>query len=546
MNGSPIGANPHPVPPHSPVSVSLPGPEATCVDIEELRPPLLQGRWIEELPDKSRRSKQEVPTETEITHLATELATTIKNQRNRGHDSDASSPVALDCDDEQQYHPDECLIGVRSEHERDPDSTCDKISHDESTDMMERFARPQSMQNQASIQSPATSYIRQIQPVVVRNALATITISPVDVLAGNPFTISVPDTQSSDSSPWGWFIPSLPEITMRSAVSLLTTWCSGIIPVAMIGSCVGAGSSQCIEDAELSTFDARLEKSPKANTCVSDTHASCRHSAMLCHNPVLLSSDTSLPPSHIQDQADVGGGQQSSSKVKEANSSAGHKGGPTAERLAGVVSSAGQSTFQYLTCTVAPATVDFASKSVTVATTFLTSHVQAIPRFPDLFGGTHGAPSSRSASQGDLHDGRECTRNSAETSSPDGEPTGRSSRLCIPMPTNPVINNLQDKSKPKGSPGGRHRPLYSISSLEQLDPEIRRELEEKGFVSLGAKSAELHWWDPRRCGLPKYVLCSGFRRPRPCTLILLTILAMCITCKSFNCICRSSQCHLGS
>ncbi|KAG0025593.1 hypothetical protein BGZ81_007022 [Podila clonocystis] len=71
------------------------------------------------------------------------------------------------------------------------------------------------------------------------------------------------------------------------------------------------------------------------------------------------------------------------------------------------------------------------------------------------------------------------------------------------------------------------RPLQTIPGPEGLDPEVRRELEAQDFAALrfrdGAAQRWRNWWDPRRYGLPRYILFDEFRRPRMCTVVLLVV-----------------------
>ncbi|KAG0025229.1 hypothetical protein BGZ82_010147 [Podila clonocystis] len=71
------------------------------------------------------------------------------------------------------------------------------------------------------------------------------------------------------------------------------------------------------------------------------------------------------------------------------------------------------------------------------------------------------------------------------------------------------------------------RPLQAIPGPEGLDPEVRRELEAQDFAALrfrdGTTQGWRNWWDPRRYGLPRYILFDEFRRPRMCTVVLVVV-----------------------
>ncbi|KAH7048742.1 hypothetical protein BKA57DRAFT_462234 [Linnemannia elongata] len=79
----------------------------------------------------------------------------------------------------------------------------------------------------------------------------------------------------------------------------------------------------------------------------------------------------------------------------------------------------------------------------------------------------------------------------------------------------------------------RRTTLQTIPGPEGLDPETRRRLEAQGLAALGLRDESAgqgwrNWWDPRRYGLPKYIICHQIRTPRPCTTILFLILIVCI------------------
>ncbi|KAF9391534.1 hypothetical protein CPC16_004184 [Podila verticillata] len=74
------------------------------------------------------------------------------------------------------------------------------------------------------------------------------------------------------------------------------------------------------------------------------------------------------------------------------------------------------------------------------------------------------------------------------------------------------------------------RPLQTVPGPEGLDPEVRRELEAQDFAALRLcdeteDRAWRNWWDPRRYGLPRYVLFDELRRPRMCTVVVLVVVA---------------------
>ncbi|KAF9372691.1 hypothetical protein CPB97_001068 [Podila verticillata] len=72
------------------------------------------------------------------------------------------------------------------------------------------------------------------------------------------------------------------------------------------------------------------------------------------------------------------------------------------------------------------------------------------------------------------------------------------------------------------------RPLQTVPGPEGLDPEVRRELEAQDFAALRLRDetedrAWRTWWDPRRYGLPRYVLFDELRRPKMCTVVVLVV-----------------------
>ncbi|KAG0213401.1 hypothetical protein BGX33_002917 [Mortierella sp. NVP41] len=74
--------------------------------------------------------------------------------------------------------------------------------------------------------------------------------------------------------------------------------------------------------------------------------------------------------------------------------------------------------------------------------------------------------------------------------------------------------------------------LQAIPGPDGLDPETRRRLEAQGLSALGLRDENAgdswrNWWDPRRYGFKKYIICHQIRTPRPCTTILFLILIVC-------------------
>ncbi|KAF9357198.1 hypothetical protein BGX26_004071 [Mortierella sp. AD094] len=251
----------------------------------------------------------------------------------------------------------------------------------------------------------------------------------------------------------------------------------------------------------------------------------------------------------------------------------GVSGVATVERLAGLVLSTGHATLGYLTDTVAPVTMDIAQRGANSTMDFFSKRLHTVPR---LFGGafgaersTHETKTSSFSNQDQLiyaNDGEcgirfeneremsnDCEINYQKSKSAPNLTAGcqqqyasefhqnRQRRSTDPtvvtmLGDNTVIPSRVQKTQ-HGKKSSRHRrqryPLQALPGPENLDPEIRRQLEVEGLSSLGLVDemearAMRSYWDPRRYGLPKYIIFNQFRTPRPCTLILLMILIVCI------------------
>ncbi|KAG0005705.1 hypothetical protein BGZ79_002624 [Entomortierella chlamydospora] len=239
----------------------------------------------------------------------------------------------------------------------------------------------------------------------------------------------------------------------------------------------------------------------------------------------------------------------------------------TMERLAGLVLSTGHATLGYLTDTVAPATMDIAQRGASSTMDFFSTRLHTVPR---LFGGdTHETNNFSTSNQDQLtyaSDGEssirfenergmsnDCEINRQRSRSAPNLITGlqeqyasgphqdRQRRSTDPTISTMFGNNTVVPSRvhntQHGKKSSRHRrqryPLQTLPGPEGLDPEIRRQLEAEGLSSLGLVDerearAMRSCWDPRRYGLPKYIIFNQFRTPRPCTTILLMILIVCI------------------
>ena len=453
-----------------------------------------------------------------------------------------------------------CLEEGRSEGKGDP-CLAIKIRIDEGTEVMKvkEPTRSQSGRSQGSTQSLVIGHIGQVQPVVIECTL-TAAVNPGVVLE-EPLAATSPDMASFQSD-WSWILQAL-----------FSKWCSG----DNLTSGVLPGQPKSTVDAEAPVLDTQSRETLEGATVLdAPNDAPCKPSIMFCRDSPRASLRNSFLSDHIQTRVDEGGDQQSCFQLEDVNPCVDKRGGHAAGRLAGLVLSAGQSTLQYLTATVAPATMSLAHKGANSTMTFL-SHIHAVPCFSSLAGSGGEDSSSQPANQSEStsRHGIQHLEPSIQKSDHEIQEQGpksafdiistignsiwsmvgtnpvpaaaayhdKVSHLCIPIATiSPVA-----RSKRNSTQRDRHRPLYTVPSLEHLDPEIRHQLEVKGFVSLGApkSSKERQWWDPRRYGLPKYICCGGFRKPRPCTLVLLAILTMCITCKSFDGSCTLCHCTLG-
>ncbi|KAF9362837.1 hypothetical protein BGX34_005413 [Mortierella sp. NVP85] len=430
-----------------------------------------------------------------------------------------------------------CLEEGRCEGKGDP-CLAIKIRIDEGTEVMKVEGR-----SQGSTQSQVVGHIGQVQPIDIEGTFAA-TANPGVVLE-EPLAATSPDMASFQSD-WSWILQAL-----------FSKWCSGVNPTA------GAlpGHPKSTEGAGAPVLDIQSRETLEG---AASNDAPRKPSIMFCR-------DSPLVP---QTRVDEGGDQQSCFQVEAVNPCVDKKGGHAAGRLAGLVLSAGQSTLQYLTATVAPATMSLAHKGVNSTMTFL-SHIHAVPCFSSLAGSGGEDSSSQPANQSASTSRHGAMKSAAEGSTGIQHPElsiqkgdreiqeqgpkfgldiistignsvwsmvgtnpvpaaaayhDKAAHLCIPIATISPVARSQAKSKRNSIQRDRHRPLYTVPSLEQLDPEIRRQLEVKGFVSLDAikSSKERQWWNPRRYGLPKYICCGEFRKPRPCTLVLLAILTMCI------------------
>ncbi|KAF9149358.1 hypothetical protein BG015_008842 [Linnemannia schmuckeri] len=244
----------------------------------------------------------------------------------------------------------------------------------------------------------------------------------------------------------------------------------------------------------------------------------------------------------------------------------------TAERLASLVMSTGQATLGYVKDAVVPTAIHLAHRSASSTIGFLTSHIpdpssvpSMLPRFlGDMITGRQGATNehgtnhqgaggtperrwsrsttdsrglgdrmSRSASE--LVNTRPSlpeavyhrTRRSSHLSSSSTSPS--KTRTSITTPAT-ISTALMPTNRLKRA---RRSTLQTIPGPEGLDPETRRRLEAQGLAALGLRDESAgqgwrSWWDPRRYGLPKYIICHEIRTPRPCTTILLLILIVCI------------------
>ncbi|KAG0294277.1 hypothetical protein BGZ96_001496 [Linnemannia gamsii] len=251
----------------------------------------------------------------------------------------------------------------------------------------------------------------------------------------------------------------------------------------------------------------------------------------------------------------------------------------TAERLAGLAMSTGQATLDYVKDTIAPSAIHLAHRSASSTIGFLTSHIPGpstvpsmLPRFlGDVINGRQGTSTNnpgtnhpgpgvggsgvperrRSHSTMDgLGLGDRMSRSAPSlTNTKTGEPVipaavfqrstnppstslskTRVATLVTTAPPATTSAAMMTTNQPRRA---RRTTLQTIPGPEGLNPETRRQLETQGLAALGlrAESADQgwrNWWDPRRYGLPKYIICHHIRTPRPCTTILFLILIVCI------------------
>ncbi|KAG9065670.1 hypothetical protein KI688_001959 [Linnemannia hyalina] len=244
----------------------------------------------------------------------------------------------------------------------------------------------------------------------------------------------------------------------------------------------------------------------------------------------------------------------------------------TAKRLAGLVMSTSQATLGYVKDTVAPQAIHLAHRSASSTIGFLTSHIPGPSTVPsmlprllgDVITGRQGAnndhsdgtksPGGGGTSEGrrsrSTMDGRglsdRISRSASElVNTRTGEPslpeavyhrTRRSTDPSISKTktstTTPITTStaMTTTNQPRRA---RRTTVQTIPGPEGLDPETRRRLEAQGFAALGLRDESAgqgwrNWWDPRRYGLPKYIICHQIRTPRPCTTILFLIMIFCI------------------
>ncbi|KAF9292843.1 hypothetical protein BGZ88_006060 [Linnemannia elongata] len=236
----------------------------------------------------------------------------------------------------------------------------------------------------------------------------------------------------------------------------------------------------------------------------------------------------------------------------------------TAKRLAGLVMSTGQATLGYVKETVAPQAIHLAHRSASSTIGFLTSHIpgpstvpEMLPRFLDdvvtgrlrahndhVDGTTHpggGGASERRRSRSTMDDrglGDRMSRSAPElVNARTGEPS-LPEAVYNRMRRSTELSTSKTKTSTAMTTANRPRrarrtTLQTIPGPEGLDPETRRRLEAQGLAALGLRDESAgqgwrNWWDPRRYGLPKYIICHQIRTPRPCTTILFLILIVCI------------------
>ncbi|GJJ76609.1 hypothetical protein EMPS_08968 [Entomortierella parvispora] len=233
-------------------------------------------------------------------------------------------------------------------------------------------------------------------------------------------------------------------------------------------------------------------------------------------------------------------------------------------RISTFAVSSGKAAFGYLTESVVPTTVDLAHRSATTTLEAINAGLQ-LPgiilqhtSLPRLFHHRHHHPSQSPGLHLPLSPSGE-VRHSLYGSSAHSHSASAPEMPCLSTggcegdgPDTPEPAHLRDHRRSTTDPGAfvqnlterprpqprrkRRYPLQTIPGPDGLDPQIRRELEAQGLASLGLRDGTegrnwRNWWDPRRYGLPKYVVCHELRTPRPCTIILLMILVICIVCK---------------
>ncbi|KAK3819784.1 MAG: hypothetical protein J3Q66DRAFT_335512 [Benniella sp.] len=262
---------------------------------------------------------------------------------------------------------DSCLEEGRCEVKGDPCFAI-KIRIDEGTEVMKAKGpkRSQSGRSQGSTQSLVIGPIGQVQPVAIEGTFAAA--ANPGVVLEEPLATTSPDMASFQSD-WSWILQAL-----------FSKWYSGVNLTA------GAlpGQPKSTEDAGAPVLDTQSRETLEGAILLdASSNAPRKPSIMFCRDSPLAS----------QTRIDEGGEQQSCFQVDDVNPCVDKKGGHAAGRLAGLVLSAGQSTLQYLTATVAPTTMSLAHKGMSSTMTFL-SHIHAVPCFSSLTGsGGEDSPS---------------------------------------------------------------------------------------------------------------------------------------------------------
>lgn len=253
-----------------------------------------------------------------------------------------------------------------------------------------------------------------------------------------------------------------------------------------------------------------------------------------------------------------------------------HRVTATAKRLTGLVLSTSQATLGYVKDTVAPQAIHLAHRSASSTIGFLTSHIPGpsivpsmLPRFlGDVITGRQGANNDHGEGTDPPGGGGTSERRRSRLTM-DGRGLGdcmsrsapelintRTGEPCLPeavyhrtrRSTDPSTSQTKFSTTTPATTATAmtttNRPrralrttLQTIPGPEGLDPETRRRLEAQGLAALGLRDESAgqgwrSWWDPRRYGLPKYIICHQIRTPRPCTTILFLILIVCIVRKS--------------